>query len=61
MLTKSNSDIEFKICLKVHGIPNESLQNILTNIFYNEEQKTTALKEVLKDAQLDILDLYWDI
>lgn len=53
--------LEFKICLKVSEIPLETLQSILTNSFYDTENKKTILKEILQNSQLDILDLYWDI
>ena len=40
--------LEFKICLKVSEIPSETLQSILTNSFYDTENKKTILKEILQ-------------
>lgn len=59
--TMTTNDLEFKICLKVSDIPIETLQNILTQKFYDGETDITTLKEILQTSQLDILDLYWDI
>lgn len=41
-------NLEFKICLKVSEGISETLQSILTNSFYDTENKKTILKEILQ-------------